>query len=172
MGIGTAEEAFEGLSDPWARVSALVCGGLCNVADLVVPSEDRRLRSSSRVCISAFTRKLFISSIRCSCEIPLMYAPLRIVTFSAFVPENMGGSESAKDLERLSDVASACAGCLAFTAVKPVGGDWEDVGTPFALVEVPLTTSKNVAGLPERWWPLTSSASRRLIMAAFRFFKR
>lgn len=172
LGIGTAEELLEVLSEPLARDSELVCCGFCSVADLVVPSDDRRLRSSSRACMSAFTRKLLISSTRCSCEIPLMEAPLRTVTLSVFARENRGCPELAGGLLGVSDTVSAGADCLVLTAVKPMGGDCEGARYPLGLIDVPLATSGYGTGLTERGRTLTTSASRRLIIAAFLFFKR
>ncbi len=138
-----------------------------------MPSEVRRLRSSSRACISALTKKLFISSTRCSCEIPLIDAPLRTVTFSVFACEKRGFPELADDFAGVSHDGSAGADCLVFTAVKPIGGDREVAGMPLVFAEVPLASSANAAGLSERTGPfLPSSASLRLIMAAFRFLRR
>jgi hypothetical protein len=102
-----------------------------------------------------------------------MEAPLRTVTFSVFVLENSGFPSLAAESVRLSTVISAGADCLVFTAVKPVGGDSEAARTPLVLGGVPFSTSDKGTGLAERAWPgLPSSASRRLIMAAFRFFSR
>jgi hypothetical protein len=113
----------------------------CAVVDLVMPADDRFSPSSVRASRSAEEKNLFMSSARVVGDAPLMDVPLMMVTFSVLALENKSWAALVAGSGEASGLGSAGRDCRVFTAVNPMGGDWDMPVMPFDLAFSPFASS-------------------------------